>query len=197
VGLRHRIQTHQGQQIVTTLDTDVSMPFFPNEDRDNSGQTAGLITVDMRFDPRADITGFKRGTLRWRAKWDPGEWHAVDSYSSYRNRLTLDKAIEISHNRSRGTSNFLTAGMEWVLTPKWDFAVFAQRDLLEDESDRMGFILRQEAHRWLIDVEVSRRRGESRVNEGRSRDDTRVSIRIQPSFTQQDETLLSTLGRIR
>ena len=197
VGLRHRIQTHQGPRVATTLDTDVSIPFFPNEDRDNNGQTAGLLTVDIRFEPRAEITGFKNGTIRWRSRWDPGKWHAVDSYSSYRNRLTPDKAIEISHNRSRGVSNFLTAGMEWVLTPKWDFAVFTQQDLLLDENSRQGFILRQEAHRWIIDIELSRRRGESRVNEDRGRDDTQVSLRIQPSFGLQDETLLSTLGRIR
>ena len=197
VGLRHRIQTHQGPRVATTLDTDVSIPFFPNEDRDNNGQTAGLLTVDIRFQPQAEITGFKNGTIRWRSRWDPGKWHAVDSFSSYRNRLTFDKAIEISHNRSRGVSNFLTAGMEWVLTPKWDFAVFTQQDLLLDENSRQGFILRQEAHRWIIDIELSRRRGESRVNEDRGRDDTQVSLRIQPSFGLQDETLLSTLGRIR
>ncbi len=214
VGLRHRVQTHQNKRVVTTLDTDVSIPFFPNEDRDNlqeiepeapddlDGQTAGLLTLDTRWRPGADVFGLRTGALRWRTRYDPDGWKNVDSFAAYSANLGEDQRFQIAHNRSRDISDFLTAGVQWNLTPRWTLAAYNQQDLLEGENARRGVILRQQAHRWLIDIEVSRRRGESRVGANTpgapsDNSDTRFTIRLQPSFVTQDETLLDRLGRIR
>ena len=198
VGFRHRIQTHQRNQVATVLDTEVFTPFYPNENRDNDGRTTGPITVDMRWRPGADVPGLRRALVQWRALFDSHNWEVIDTFASYSNVISPEKSFVISHDRARDVSEFLTAGVQWNLTPKWSFAVFTQQDLLEDESSREGLILRQQAHRWLIDIEVSKRRGRSRdADLNRDRDDTQFSIRFRPSFAAQEQTLLSTLGRIR
>ncbi len=216
VGVRHRVQTHQNDKVVTTLDTDISMPFFPNEDRDNlvatntkagtpEGQTRGLVTIDTLWKPGADIVGLRESVVRWRSRYNPQSWASVDSFASYSSPFGENQRVLIAHNKSRRVSDFLTAGVQWVLTPRWTFAAYNQRDLLLNENSKRGIILSQQAHRWLIDIELSRRRGRStlpktpgggadRLN---SRADTRFSISFRPSFAAQSETLLDRLGKVR
>jgi lipopolysaccharide assembly outer membrane protein LptD (OstA) len=213
VGVRHRIQTHQHGKVVTTLSTDISMTFFPNEDRDNpipvdggksgetKGQTKGPFKIDMQWKPGADIPGLKRATVRWRALYDPEEWRNLESFASYTTDFGDDQRFLVAHNKVRKISNFLTSGVQWILTPRWTIAAFNQHDILEDQNARRGVILRNRAHRWLIDVELSRRRGRSRVDSTSSgrknRNDTRFSISFRPTFAAGEETLLDEIGKIR
>jgi lipopolysaccharide assembly outer membrane protein LptD (OstA) len=213
VGVRHRLQTHQSNEVVTTLDTDISIPFYPNADRDNpipeegqtpdefKGQTAGPLRVDMQWKPGANIPGLRRATLRYRSLYDTSGWKNLETFTSYTSNFGDDQQFVISQNKVRKISDFLTVGMQWVLTPRWTIAAYNQEDLLLNQNARRGILLRQQAHRWLIDLEVSRSRGRSRVSttnpSNRDRNDTQITISFRPTFASQDETLLSQLGRIR
>lgn len=215
VGVRHRLQTHQHDKVVTTLDTDIAMLFFPNENRDTNipddssapnadefeGQTAGPIRVDIQWKPGADIPGLRRSTIRYRSLYDPYGWKNIESFSSYATDFGDDQRFQISHNRVRRVSDFLTTGVQWILTPRWTIAAYDQEDLLLHQNARRGVILRQQAHRWLIDIELSHRRGRSRVSGvssgRRNQNDTRFSISFRPTFAAGEETLLDQVGRIR
>ncbi|MDG2150432.1 MAG: LPS assembly protein LptD [Planctomycetota bacterium] len=213
VGLRHRIQTHQQNEVVTTLDTDISIPFYPNEDRDNpipeegqtpdefKGQTAGPLRVDMQWKPGANIPGLRRATIRYRSLYDTSGWKNLETFASYASDFGDDQRFIVSQNKVKNVSNFLSVGVQWVLTPRWTIAAYNQEDLLLNQNARRGILLRQQAHRWLIDVEVSRSRGRSRVSttnpSNRDRNDTQITISFRPSFASEGETLLNQLGRIR
>jgi len=198
VGVRHRTQTHQRRQVVTIWDGEVFMPIYPDQDRDNNGQTNGPVTVDARWRPGADIFGLRNGQFRWRAHVDPADWQFIDTFSSYSTTLGPDRRFSVAHDAAHDISEFITAGMEWDLTPTWSFAVFTQQDLLLHQTSRLGVLLRQFAHRWIIDIEASQRRGRSTTStQDANRDDTQIALRLSPAFGPRDETLLAELGRIR
>jgi hypothetical protein len=215
VGFRHRIQTHQHGEVVTILDTDISMPFFPDENQDNlvpsdettpnldefDGQTNGPLRIDVQWKPGADIPGLRQATVRWRSVYDTIGWKNIESFASYSSDFGDDQRFIIAQNKVRHVSDFLTTGVQWILTPRWTIAAYDQEDLLLNQNARRGIILRQQAHRWLIDVEVSRRRGRSRVDTTssgrRNQNDTQFTISFRPSFASGSETLLDQIGRIR
>jgi len=119
------------------------MPIYPNEDRDNGGERNGPILVDARWRPGADVWGLRAATVRWRALIDPNSGTRTKSFLSYRTAIGPDQRFEISNSKAdSGVStapgassrpfNFLTLGLECVLTPKWTAAIYAQEDLLLD-----------------------------------------------------------------
>jgi hypothetical protein len=200
IGVRDRIQTHQNGEVVTILDTEVSMPLFPNKGRDNEDQfedgdpkTMGLIEWDTRYRPGANIKFLKHARVHWRGKFNPNDYRYTESYFSVSTQLDPGRTIMIANNMGRGVSNFLTVGTQWVLTPKWSAALFLQRDLREDEKNRQGFVLRQKAHRWFIDLELDFQRGES-VNGSSNEDETRVSVKFTPVIMTRGKSLLEEIS---
>lgn len=228
VGLRHRVQTHQRGAQVTVLDTDVSVPFFPHEDRDNlvtvydeeltnlattpafgpstavvageEGRTVGNVRIDMRWKPGADIPGLRQAEVLWRAEIDPRTWSYERSFVSYSNSFGENGRFALSNskvNTATAESDFGGLGVLWELSPKWSVAYFLQQDLLLHEPARQSLVLREKAHRWLIDFEYSTRRGRSTVDDS-SHSDRRVSVRVRPSIlADESETLLDEMGRLR
>ncbi|GJM21911.1 MAG: hypothetical protein DHS20C15_18260 [Planctomycetota bacterium] len=219
LAFRHRIQTHQDNQVKTILDTDVSVPFYPNEGRDNpvldvnapggvavydqdEGRTSGDIVVDTRWTPGARLFALRQAMVRWRATIDPNGWGYKRSFLSYETRIDETKSFAVSENKARHASNFVSAGVEWELTQRWTTAVFFERDQLTKESARRGVVLRQRAECWMMDLELSQRRGTNTIGGGsssnRDRDESRVSLRFWPRVGgRSEESLLQRLGRVR
>ncbi|MFT7463131.1 MAG: hypothetical protein ACI9EF_001473 [Pseudohongiellaceae bacterium] len=200
VGVRHRLQTHQGGQGVTILDTEVFMPIYPNERRDNpdSSHTNGNIVVLSQWNPGAHLWGLKTGRFFWMATLDPiKSVGVVKSRLSYRAAIGEGKSIQLSESRARRAAHFRTIGAEWLLTPKWSGAVFLKHDVLNHQISSQGLILRQLAHKWIIDIELSLRRGTD-ILTGRSRNEKRFKLSFRPTaFGDPDKTLLDELGRFR
>ncbi len=200
VGVRHRMQTHQDGKAVTILDTEIFMPFYPNEERDNPGapRTSGNLIVESRWYPGANIWGLKTGRFSWKAVLDPNKSvGVVKSRLSYRANVGDGKSIELSENRARRAAHFRTVGAQWDLTPKWSGAVFVKSDVLNHQISSQGVILRQLAHKWLIDIELSLRRGTNTLT-GASQNEKRFKISFRPTaFSDPNQTLLDELGRFR
>lgn len=210
LGLRHRVQTHQEGQVKTVLNTDLSIPFFPNEDRDNEvvdftppdgdgdpdtvgdpevepgrGRTSGDITLDTRWTPGADIFGLRDAMVRVRTTVDPNDWSYKRAFLSYQTKLTEQTSFAVSQNKARHAANFFSVGVESVLTERWSLAVFAERDLRESEAARRGVVVRQTAECWMMDLEASQRRGTdtsmlSGTTSSQNRDEYRVTLRFWP-----------------
>jgi len=202
VGVRHRIQTHQDGKAVTILDTEIFMPIYPNEERDNpnlnSNHTNGNVIVESWWSPGANIWGLKTGKFAWKAVLDPNKSvGVVRSRLSYRAKVGEGKSIELSENRARRAAHFRTLGAQWVLTPKWSGAVFVKHDVLNNQISSQGVILRQLAHKWLIDIELTLRRGTSALT-GESQNEKRFKVSFRPTaFSNPNKTLLDELGRFR
>jgi hypothetical protein len=205
VGVRHRVQTHQDDEVVTVLDSQVSMPVFTNEERDNSGDTMGFVTFDTVWQPGADIFGLRDSSLAVRLTADPNDsWGYLSSFASYRTTLSETSEFYVSETKSasdhvRGTlgTHFVTSGVQVELTPKWTAAAFIQEDLRLNQSVRKGILLRQRAHRWYIDIELSQRRADSTVT-GESNPEEQIAFRFRPAaFADEEQTLLDRIGRVR
>ncbi|MCB9898064.1 MAG: LPS-assembly protein LptD [Planctomycetes bacterium] len=219
VGLRHRVQTHQRGAVATVLDTDVTVPFYPHEDRDNlvtvydevppgsgtivttqEGRTVGPVRFDVRWRPGADIFGLRQASVTWRGEVDSHDRNLDRSFASYSNSFADNGRFLLANNKvdqAPAHSNFGTVGVAWDVSPKWTVAWFLQEDLVLHQTARQALVFRERAHRWLIDIELSERRGVSTVD-GSREGERRVTLRMRPSvLVDQSESLLDELGRIR
>lgn len=236
-GWRHRVQTHQDGEVVTVLNAEVSVPFYPNERRDNpvddrdpvpvgaggSGsdpgadpdnikRTTGDVLVDLIWKPGADLWGLDDTTLRWRAELDPSNgWAYTRSVVTYAYQYDEGKSFFITSARTRPRNsapetpgvrppgaNTATIGAEWVLSPRWRGAIFLRKDLRLNETERIGVIVRQLAHEWLLDVELTRRRTDPLDPTLDRKDNTRLSLRLSPLiFANPEQSLIDEIGRIR
>lgn len=212
LGLRHRIQTHQGGQVKTILDSDVVVPFFPNEQRDNpsfdqagnltgDAEESGNVLFDVRWRPGANIWGLRTGNLRWRGEFNPNDGGYEQSYASYSSRIDQDKRFYVASNKTRHVFDFLTVGVLWDLTDKWQSAVFYQRDQRLNETARAGVMMRRRGECWIMDYVIETERGRG-ITTDNDRDDTQVRISLRPTAFERrrpgDDDILDVIStRIR
>lgn len=194
VGVRDRWQTHQGGRVRTVLDTDLQLAMFPNEERDNDGDTLGLFKIDTVWQPGANIPFFENARTQWRADYDITNGRVDESDLRFKNRFDPDTRYEVRHTRvDRGAGggrdvDFLTVAAQRPVAHRWLGAAFVQYDIEESETSRSAIVLRQTAHRWYIDYSAEFRRGRN-VDDGDSDDEFRFSIRFAPIFTKEEELL--------
>lgn len=182
---RDRLQTHQDGEVRTILDTDWLLPVFPDENRDNGGENFGPLTFDLRWRPGAHYFLLQDTTLRWRTRQDVNDGHWLESYASVGFGLGEGKRLHLSNNAAFHEFDFFTAALAWPLSAKWSAAVFWQQDRKESEHVNQGLVLRQLAHCWLVDIELSRRRGETFT--GAEEDETRVALRLTPVGSGEED----------
>jgi len=198
VGMRHRLQTHRRNKTVTILDTEVFMPIYPNERRDNPNEpeTNGYVVLLSKWNPGADIWGLRKGQVSWQATLDlNGSKKRVKSSARYRTNIGEGKTIYITENVARLSAHSRAIGAEWVLTPRWSGAIYLNQDVLNNSTAAQGLILRQRAHKWIIDIELGLRRGRDPFTGG-NLDDKRIKISFQPTaFGDFDRPILERLGR--
>ncbi len=222
-GLRDRIQTHQNGEVVTILDTEIMVPFYFNPGRDNDGtkydvniqdddddnffnpsngadgrptsEVEGNIYIDSIWTPGANTPWLRNASANWQASIDPNNGTYRESYLNFRTDIDEEHSFFIANNKGRNVFNFLTVGTQWELNNKWSAAVFVQRDLRLNEEASMGFILRQRAHRWLIDIEFSRERNDT-VNNN-NRDEDRITVSFRPAALEEGDLLENISSRVR
>jgi hypothetical protein len=192
IGVRDRIQTHQDGRVVTVLDVDVAVPYFTRADRDNDGRAWGLLLLDATWMPGADLPLLRDARLRWRTEFDTDTDHWQESFASFSTTFGRDRRLRLSNDRVFREFDFRTLSLEQALNEKWSVAVFYQEDALLNETARSGLLLRQLAHCWYIDLEISTRRGED-INGG-SDDETRLALRFRPAVLESAEELTDSIG---
>ncbi len=192
VGLRDRIQTHQGGRVVTLLDTDIELPFFPHASRDNGDDNYGPLMLDTVWRPGANITGLSDATFRWRLDFDIEDQHYVESFASFSTMIAEGRRLFIGSAKTFHVQNYMTYGLEWLLNKRWSVALVFQEDELTNQTARSGIILRQLAHCWIIDYEISSRRGTSTA--GSNEDEVRFTLHFQPITADPGAELADVLG---
>jgi hypothetical protein len=192
LGLRDRIQTHQAGQVATLLDTDLTLPLYPREGRDNDGDTYGPLRLDTLWRPAADVPGLRAADLHWRAEFDLNDGHYVESFLSYSTRLGENRRLGLSRNTVFHEFDYRTLGFAWKLNPKWDVGVYYQQDAEQNQTARSGLVLRQLAHCWYIDIELTTRQGTD-VN-GNDADENEFTVRFQPAAFESNQNLVDEMG---
>lgn len=199
VSLRNRLQTHQDGQVKTILDTEVIIPLFFSPDRDNAmtlsgdSEVEGDVIVDAVWTPGANIRWLRNSRTHWRAELDPNDKTYVESFLSFSTQITPRRTILLANNKSKHIFNFTTIAHQWVIDPKWSYAIFWQRDNMLSETAWIGFVLRRREKCWITDVEISKRRGNS--TSGRNRDDLRFEFSVSPTIFEDREPLIEKVSR--
>ncbi len=192
LGVRDRIQTHQDGHVATILDTELSLPVYAKANRDNGGESLGPLALDTRWAPHANLPVLEDMLLHWRAGYDTKDNHYDSSYASLSTSLGQGRRLRITQSAVFHEFNFVTLAVEWMLNDKWTAATFYQQDTRTQQRVKQGFLLRQKAHCWFIDYEVSQRRGESAV--GADKDEVRASISFQPVVFDAEQDLTNSIG---
>jgi len=193
LGLRDRIQTHQDGKVATILDTDVSLPLYP-DDGDNHGDTYGPLFLDSVWKPGADIVGLRSANVHWRTRFDVNDAHYTESYASYSTSIGEGRRLGVSQNQIFHEFDYRTVAVGWKLSQKWDMAAFYQRDVMTGQTATEGLLLRQLAHCWYIDLELTSRQATD-VN-GNSGDEVQFALRFTPAVLQRHKNLVDDLGVI-
>ena len=100
--------------------------------------------------------------------------------------------VGISQNALFHAFTYRTVGLAWKLNPKWDTAVYYQQDVENNATARSGFLLRQLAHCWYIDFEVSTRQAQE--IDGNNNDEFEFAIRLTPAVLEHDRDLIDEIG---
>jgi hypothetical protein len=188
---RDRWLTGPPGQTRTLLDTDWLLPIFPDQDRDNGGDTLGPLVFDARWEPAARLVALSDAVLAWRTEQDLEEDHWLKSFASFNTGLGQGRRLHLSRNSVFHEFDFVTAAITWQLNPRWAVATYWQLDQRLGDRVRSGVVLRQLAHCWYVDLEVGTRRGDSAS--GDNEDETRVSLSLTPAGLH-DEDLAQSLG---
>lgn len=199
-GLRHRIQTHQDGKVVTIFDADLLVPIYADDGYSSQGDTYGPVRAQFLWTPGANIWGLRNARLRWRADYDHGDIQR--SFSSYDNTWGEDGRFVLNHSEvktgGQASTQAAALGLSWQLTPKWSVAWLRREDLLRNEKSFEAIVFRQLAHRWMIDIELSQRRGLRQGTAADIQEENQVVLRARPTaFVDTTQTLLDDLGRIR
>jgi hypothetical protein len=196
LGLRDRIQTHQDGQVVTLLDTDLALPYFPRVDREDVGDVddgLGPMRLDSTWRPAADVFGLRQAEIHWRAQLDLEAEHYRQSFASYSTKLGPARRFGISQNAVENEFVYRTVGFAWKLSPKWDTAVYYQQNAETNSTARAGFLLRQVAHCWYIDFELSTRQADD-INGTSQPDEVEFALRLTPAVLEHDANLVDQIG---
>jgi hypothetical protein len=196
LGLRDRIQTHQDGQVATLLDTDLALPYFPRVDREDVGDVddgLGPMRLDSTWRPAADVFGLRQAEIHWRAQLDLEAEHYRQSFASYSTKLGPARRFGISQNAVENEFVYRTVGFAWKLSPKWDTAVYYQQNAETNSTARAGFLLRQVAHCWYIDFELSTRQADD-INGTSQPDEVEFALRLTPAVLEHDANLVDQIG---
>jgi len=175
----------------TLLDTDWLIPIFPDENRDNDGETLGPLIFDARWEPGARLVALTDAVLAWRTEQDLEDGHYEKSFASFNTGLGEGRRLHLSKNSVYHEFDFVTVAVTWQLNRKWAVATYWQVDERVNDRVRSGVVLRQLAHCWYVDLEVGTRRGDS--ISGADEDETRVSLSFTPAGLH-DEDLAESIG---
>ncbi len=188
---RDRWVTGPPERRHTLLDTDWLLPIYPDQDRDNDGDTLGPLQFDARWEPRAQLAALRDAVLAWRTTQDTTDRHWQKSFASFNTGLGPGRRLHLSKDSVFHQFDFLTVAVTWQLNPKWAVATYWQVDQHVHDRVRNGVVLRQLAHCWYVDLEVGTRRGAAAG--GDDEDETRVTLSLTPAGLH-DEDLAQSLG---
>ena len=132
--------------------------------------------------------------LRWRATLDLEKRHYETSYATFSTSLGEGRRLVVGNSAVAGEFNFVTVSVQWMLNPKWTVALFAEEDTRNNDKVRNGIVLRQKAHCWYIDLELSNRRAESFT--GEDKDETRFAVSLTPVGSGEEDLTSSVESRI-
>jgi hypothetical protein len=164
---------------LTFGDLLVSVPLFPDAERDNGGRTTGNPSFDLTLAPWGSGSGRRRPLIRAVGEVDLG----IDDLG------TLDAGVRLPSGEGMewlfgyaeakspldGETSYaaVAAGVALDLGEKWDVEGVGQYDFQQDRLLANRLVLRRVGHDWILEVAAFRDRGSG---------DSGFSFRVQPAL---------------
>ena len=154
VGVRQRLQTKRGapgrKRIQDWMALDVWTSFFPDADRDNAGETLGLVEYDYEWHLGGRTSFLTSGA------WEP--WTRSLDYVSV--AMQFDRpgrgSFNVRHTwLNAAGSSILTTSWNYGLNEKWSVYMGQQVDFDENEQLSSSIILSRTGRDWLWQFGVS------------------------------------------
>jgi len=156
VGLRHRMQTRDADGAPKTFyEGFYALPAYPNEKHNPTGERYGNFTFDAVWAPDMEPEWLKNLVINEEGEWNPytDDLDALNSWFSL--KPFPEFGLRASHRWIRDTHSFVTYGLVYVLTPRWELDLEFRRDLAQNRWMREGIILRRRAHQWVFEFEAA------------------------------------------
>ena len=174
LAVRQRLQTKSGppgrQRIRDWMTLDTGVSLFPNANRDNFGETAGLAFADYGFyiSQRTQLTA---GALYDFYPNAPEQWYfGINSQRSRRGSIYAG----LRHvGAGPLDSTFLIGSYSYVMSPKWISTLAASVDLNNTRNQGQALTLTRVGADFLVHVGI---------NQNRNLDNVGLSFAIEPRF---------------
>ncbi len=153
--LRQRLQTRDGKGGVRTFfEAFYSIPAYPDLGESPRGKRFGNMNFDLLWEPDLPWSFMKNISIN-----EEGEYNPYDNDLDAINSLLILNPVpgyrfHLSHRRVRRTYSWLSCGVTYIMTPRWEISLDIARDLDRDEWMRETLVLRRRAHQWIFEFEA-------------------------------------------
>lgn len=155
--MRHRLGSIASEDLrqATFADVRVAVPYFPNPNRDNGGDTLGDLRTDARLDLGRDFTvpGLR---IRSRALTDPYEFKTRKSdHVITANPFGSELDVSVAYREARPFYDAVAIGASYLIGDKWAIDALEQFDLRNDKALEQRLSLRRYGHDWVFELSFS------------------------------------------
>lgn len=161
LGVLNRLKTWRGEgkkrKAEEFLYFDVSVPFYPNENRDNEGDDFGNLEYRTRWFITQKLSLLSDGEYNFSA----GKMDVFNIGLSY--RLLPNGSIFIGDRYIRDDSSIVTFAVSYDFSERWSMRFLEQYDLTNKEFTEQKLVLTRYFHRFVVDFEFERDEGEDNV----------------------------------
>jgi hypothetical protein len=136
----------------TFADLRAVIPYYPDPQRDNGGDTVGSIRTDARFDfgPRFAIPDFR---IRSRTLFDDDDHRTQKSDSTViASPFGPEVDFSVAYRESRSDYRALAMGLSSRIGRKWDLDVIEQFDFVDNRAIQQRVALRRYSHDFAIEI---------------------------------------------
>jgi hypothetical protein len=193
-GLLNRLKTWRGEgkdrKAIEYLYFDLNLPYYPNEERDNDGNSLGNLDYRLRWQTTKNLSLHSDGEYNFNA----GKFDVLNVGLLYK----FPKGSVFLGNRYlREDSSILTLNLQYTFSERWSMRFVEQYDISNQEFTEQKLVLTRYFHRFILDMEFERDEGEKSVG-------FRVALTTQdldgnrkPEFDRGTEPTIDYLERLR
>lgn len=136
----------------TFADFRALLPYYPDPQRDNGGDTLGDLRADARLDfgPRFFIPDLR---VRGRARMDPHQFFTEKSDTTVLvSPFGPETDLSVSYRESHSDYRAIALGLSTRIDRKWDLDVVEQYDFEFNRAIQQKLALRRYGHDWAFEI---------------------------------------------
>ncbi|MEK7483918.1 MAG: LPS assembly protein LptD, partial [Planctomycetota bacterium] len=161
LGILNRLKTWRGEEKKRKAEEflyfDLSLPFYPNENRDNEGKDFGNLDYRARWFITQKLALLSDGEYNFSA----GKMDVFNIGMSY--RFLPNSLLFLGNRYIREDSSIMTFSFNYDFSERWSLRLLEQYDFTNREFTEQKLVLTRYFHRFIVDFEFDRDEGENNV----------------------------------